>query len=300
MGLLGFSKKDNNGQWKGLDVDICRAVAAAVLGDANKVTYIPLENKNRFTALQNGKIDLLAKNTTLTYRRDTSLKLNFVGVNYYDGQGFLINKKFGITSAKELNGVYICVKKDSSSIASLFEYFELNGMSYNPIEFNTSENVLKGLENGKCDVITSDVSQLYSLKNQMKNSNNYEVLPDIITKEPLGPVVRNNDDKWYKIVKWTLNVLIAAEEFNINSKNIEKLSKEIDMSPKISRLIGTSGDLGSILNLDTKWAYNIIKQVGNYDEIFQRNIGSKSKLKIKRGLNNLWTNGGLMYSPPFK
>ncbi len=279
---------------------MCRAVAAAVLGDASKVTYVPLSTEDKFSALENGKVDLLARNTTFTYTRDTSLNLNFVGINYYDGQGFLIDKKFGIKSTKELNGVYVCLKKGTSTISSLFEYFELNGMGYSPVKFKTSQNVIKGFEAGKCDVISSDISQLYSIKSQMKNPNNYEVLPEVITKEPLGPIVRNDDNKWSKIVKWTLNALITAEEFGVNSKNVEEISKYLGTSQKISRFIGTRGDLGSTLDLDSKWVYNIIKQVGNYDEIFKRNIGSNSQLKIERGLNNLWTNGGLMYSPPFR
>jgi general L-amino acid transport system substrate-binding protein len=298
-GLAGFAEVGADKKWKGLDVDMCRAVAAAVLGDASKVTYVPLTAKERFTALQSGEIDLLARNTTWTNSRDTSLGLNFAGVNYYDGQGFLVSKKLGVKSAKQLNGASVCITAGTTTELNLTEYFNANGMKYNPITYDTADQVLKAFESGRCDLITSDASQLYSLRTKMKNPNDYKVLPQIISKEPLGPVVRQGDDEWFNVVRWTLNALITAEELGINSNNVDQMAKSAK-NPEVSRLLGTSGTIGANLKLDPKWAYNIIKQVGNYKQSFDRNVGKKSPLKIKRGINRLWSDNGILYSPPFR
>jgi len=298
-GLPGFAEVGADKKWKGLDVDMCKAVAAAVLGDASKVKLVPLTAKERFTALQSGEIDLLARNTTWTATRDTSLGLNFAGVNYYDGQGFLVSKKLGVNSAKQLDGATVCITAGTTTELNLTEYFNANGMKYSPITYDTADQVAKGFEAGRCDLITSDASQLYALRTKMANPNEYKVLPEIISKEPLGPVVRQGDDEWFNIVRWSLFAMKTAEELNVNQSNVDKMAKSAK-NPEISRLLGSAGKIGANLHLDPKWAYNIIKQVGNYGESFERNVGSKSPLKIKRGLNALWTQGGLQYSPPFR
>jgi general L-amino acid transport system substrate-binding protein len=298
-GLAGFAEVGADKKWKGLDVDMCRAVAAAVFGDASKVTYVPLTTKERFTALQSGEIELLARNTTWTNTRDTSLGLNFTGVNYYDGQGFLVSKKLGVNSAKELDGATVCITAGTTTELNLSEYFGANDMKYSPITYDTADQVLNGFKTGRCDLITSDQSQLYSLRTKLDNPGNYKVLPEIISKEPLGPVVRQGDDVWFNIVKWSLNALITAEEFGVTQANADSLAKNTKQ-PEVSRLLGTSGKLGENLHLDAKWSYNIIKQVGNYSESFERNVGMNSPLKIVRGVNALWSKGGILYSPPFR
>ncbi len=299
-GLPGFSEVGSDKKWKGIDVDVCRAVAAAVLGDAEKVKYVPLTAKERFTALQSGEIDVLSRNTTWTATRDASLGANFAGVTYYDGQGFLINKDLGINTAKKLDGASVCIQAGTTTELNLADYFNTNGMKYNPITYDTTDQVSKGFESGRCDVITSDASQLYALRTKFKNPDKFKVLPNIISKEPLGPLVRQGDDVWFNIVKWSLNALKAGEEFGITSANVDKMAKE-SKNPEIQRILGVSGKIGEDLKLDKKWAYNILKQVGNYGESFERNVGKKSPLKISRGLNNLWTTkGGLQYAPPFR
>ncbi len=299
-GLPGFSEVGSDKKWKGLDVDVCRTVAAAVLGDASKVKYVPLTAKERFTALSSGEIDMLSRNTTWTQTRDTSLGLNFAGVTYYDGQGFLISKKLGVNTAKKLDGASVCIQAGTTTELNLADYFNANGMKYNPITYDTADQVTKGFKSGRCDLITSDASQLYAMKTKLKNPNDYKVLPQIISKEPLGPLVRQGDDNWLNIVRWSLNVLKASEELGITSANVDKMAKS-SKNPEIGRLLGKTGKLGANLKLDSKWAYNIVKQVGNYGESFERNVGKKSPLKISRGLNNLWTTkGGLQYSPPFR
>ncbi|MEA3353555.1 MAG: amino acid ABC transporter substrate-binding protein [Campylobacterota bacterium] len=299
-GLPGFSEVGADKQWKGLDVDVCRSVAAAVFGDASKVRYVPLTAKERFTALQSGEIDILSRNTTWTNTRDTSLGLNFAGVTYYDGQGFLVSKDLGVRSAKQLDGASVCIQAGTTTELNLADYFNTNGMKYNPITYDTTDQVAKGFEAGRCDLITSDASQLYALRTKMKNPNKYKVLPQIISKEPLGPLVRQGDDEWANIVRWSLNALKSAEEFGITSQNVDKMAKS-SKNPEVKRILGSTGKIGENLKLDAKWAYNIVKQVGNYGESFERNVGMDSPLKIKRGLNNLWTTkGGLQYAPPFR
>ena len=298
-GLAGFSSTDSSGVWKGLDVDVCKAVAAAVLGDASKVKYIPLTAKERFTALQSGEIDILSRNTTWTQTRDTSLGVNFVGINYYDGTGFLVTKDIGVNNAKELDGASVCVQTGTTNELVISEFFNSNGLKYKMIPYETSEQTIKAFEKGRCDVLVSDQSQLYALKIKLKNKNSTKVLTDVVSKEPLGPVVRQGDDKWLNIAKWSLNVLIAAEERGISSSNIDKL-KKTSKNPAVRRILGLEGKLGANLGLSSNWSYNIIKQVGNYGESFERNVGSKSPLKIVRGLNAQWKKGGLLYSPPFR
>lgn len=298
-GLPGFSSADSQGNWSGIDVDVCRAVAAAVLGDASKVKYTPLTAKERFTALQSGEIDILSRNTTWTETRDASLGLNFAGVNFYDGQAFMVHKKLGVKSALELNGAAVCVQSGTTTELNLASYFASHGMKYQSVSYDTTAQVRNGYESGRCDVMTSDSSQLHALQTTLKNPDGSVILPQIISKEPLGPVVRQGDDVWFNIVKWSFNAMVAAEERGITSKNVDEL-KANTKDPAIKRILGTEGNLGENLHLKADWAYNIIKQVGNYGESYYRNVGMGSPLKIKRGLNAQWKEGGLQYSPPFK
>lgn len=297
-GLPGFAEVGEDKEWKGLDVDTCRAVASAVLGDATKVKIVPLTAKERFTALQSGEVDVLSRNTTWTQTRDTSLGLNFAGVNYYDGQGFLVSKDLGVKSATELDGATVCITAGTTTELNLSDYFKTKGMTYSPITFDTADQVTKGFEAGRCDLITSDASQLYALRTKMANPEKYMVLPQIISKEPLGPAVRQGDDVWFNIVRWSINAMLTAEEFGVTSGNVDDMLNS--KNPEIKRLLGIDGKLGENLKLDPKWAYNIVKQVGNYGESFERNVGKGSPLKIDRGVNALWSDGGLQYSPPFR
>ncbi len=298
-GLPGFSNPDEKGNWQGLDVDVCRAVAAAVLGDAGKVKYIPLTAKERFTALQSGEIDVLSRNTTWTQTRDTKLGLNFAGVNYYDGQGFLVSKNLGVNSALELDGAAVCIQSGTTTELNLSDYFRQHKMSYTPVVFDTSDQTVKGFESGRCDVLTSDQSQLYALRIKLADPNSAKVLPEVISKEPLGPVVRQGDDQWFNIVKWSLNAMINAEELGLTSANIDEM-KESSSNPNVKRLIGLEGPKGEGLGLNDDWAYQVVKQVGNYGEAFDRNVGSGSPLNIERGINALWNAGGFMYAPPMR
>lgn len=297
-GLPGFSNPDDKGNWIGLDVDMCRAVAAATLGDATKVKYIPLTAKERFTALQSGEIDILPRNTTWTQTRDTQLGLNFAGVNYYDGQGFMVSKDLGVKSAKELDGAAVCIQAGTTTELNLADYFRLNGMSYSPVVFDTSDQTVKGFESGRCDVLTSDQSQLYALRIKLEKPDAAMVLPEVISKEPLGPVVRQGDDQWFNIVKWTHNAMLNAEELGVTSANAEEMKKSRD--PNVRRLLGLEGPKGNGLGLNDDWAYQVVKQVGNYGESFDRNVGEGSPLKVSRGINALWSNGGLQYAPPMR
>ncbi|AXH13104.1 amino acid ABC transporter substrate-binding protein [Halarcobacter bivalviorum] len=297
-GLAGFAAPDTDGVWKGIDVDFCKAVSAAVLGDASKVKYAHLNAKERFTALQSGEIDVLARNTTWTATRDTSLGLNFIGANYYDGQGFLVSKKLGVKSAKELDGAAFCIQAGTTTELNLTDYFKANKMEYTPVTYDTAAQVIEGFKAGRCDVVTSDASQLYALRTQLKDPSSAFVLPEIISKEPLGPVVRQGDDKWFNIVRWTHIAMLNAEELGVNSQNVDQMLNS--SNPSIQRLLGVSGKIGEQMGLDAKWAYNIIKQVGNYGEVFERNVGKGSPLQIDRGLNKLWKDGGLQYGAPIR
>lgn len=298
-GLPGFAEADSKGTWRGLDVDFCRAVASAVLGDAKKVKYVPLNAKERFTALQSGEIDLLARNTTWTNTRDTTLGLNFAGVNYYDGQGFMVPAALGVKSIKELDGATVCIQSGTTTEMNLADYFRANGMKFKAITFDTNDQVDKAFFAGRCDVLTTDQSGLYATRTKVKDPSKYTILPEIISKEPLGPVVRQGDDKWFNTIKWTLNALITAEEKGITSKNVDDAVKN-STDPETKRLLGTEGTMGANVGLDAGAFARAIKQVGNYSEIFEANVGKNTPLKIKRGLNALWSKGGILYSPPFR
>ncbi len=297
-GLPGFSATDDKGNWKGIDVDACRAVAAAMFGDANKVKYTPLNAKERFTALQSGEIDMLPRNTTWTFTRDTSLGLNFTGVNYYDGQGFMVSKKLGVKSAKELSGAAVCIQAGTTTELNLADYFRANKMEYKAITYDSSDETVKAFEAGRCDMLTSDQSQLYALRIKLTDPNSAMVLPEVISKEPLGPVVRQGDDEWFNLVRWSLFAQINAEEAGVTMKNVDEMLKSAD--PNIRRILGVEGVKGEFLGVDDKWAYNIVKQVGNYGEMFERNVGEGSALKIARGQNALWNKGGIQYAPPIR
>ncbi len=298
-GLPGFSAADEKGQFTGIDVDMCRAVAAAVFGDAGKVKYSPLTAKERFTALQSGEIDMLPRNTTWTFTRDTSLGLNFTGVNYYDGQGFLVTKQLGVKSALELDGASFCIQAGTTTELNLADYFRANKMQYTPITFDTSDQTVKAFEAGRCDALTSDQSQLYALRIKLKDPGSAMVLPEVISKEPLGPVVRQGDDEWFNVVKWMLFALINAEELGVTSANVDDM-KAKSTDPNVRRLLGVEGVKGEWIGLSDDWGYNIIKQVGNYGEVFDRNVGKGSALGISRGLNALWSHGGIQYAPPIR
>lgn len=298
-GLPGFSYADAKGNYLGLDVDVCRAVAAAVFGDASKVRYSPLTAKERFTALQSGEVDILSRNTTWTSSRDAGLGLNFAGVNYYDGQGFLVNKSLGVTSAKELDGATVCIQAGTTTELNLADYFRANGMKYTPITYDTSDESATSLESGRCDVLTSDQSQLYAQRIKLGAPQDYVVLPEVISKEPLGPVVRQGDDEWFNIVRWSHFAMLGAEELGVTSANVEELAKTTK-NPDIARMLGAEGEFGKDLKVPNDWVVKIVKQVGNYGESFDRNVGAGSDLKIERGLNAQWNKGGLQYSPPIR
>ncbi|MBQ0744377.1 MAG: amino acid ABC transporter substrate-binding protein [Pseudomonas sp.] len=298
-GLPGFSYADEKGNYLGLDVDVCRAVAAALFGDATKVRYSPLTAKERFTALQSGEVDVLSRNTTWTSSRDAGLGLHFTGVNYYDGQGFLVNKKLGVKSAKELDGATVCIQAGTTTELNAADYFRSNGMSFTPITYDTSDESAKSLESGRCDVLTSDQSQLYAQRIKLGSPDDYVVLPEVISKEPLGPVVRQGDDEWFNIVRWSLFAMLNAEELGVTSENVDEMAKS-KTNPDIARLLGGEGEYGKELKLPKDWAHQIIKQVGNYGESFERNVGAGSELKIERGLNALWNQGGVQYAPPVR
>ncbi len=298
-GLPGFSHADKKGDWSGLDVDVCRAVAAAVLGDAEKVRFTPLTAKERFTALQSGEIDILSRNTTWTLTRDSSLGIHFAGVSYYDGQGFMVTKGLGVKSARELDGAAVCILSGTTTELNLADYFRTHKMQYQPVVFDTGDQTVKGFEAGRCDVLTSDQSQLYGLRIKLAKPESAIVLPEVISKEPLGPVVRQGDDQWFNIVKWSLYAMLNAEELGVSSADVEALKKSSG-NPAVRRLLGLEGIKGKGLNLGDDWAYNIVKQVGNYAEVFERNVGQGSSLKIQRGLNALWKDGGIHYAPPIR
>jgi general L-amino acid transport system substrate-binding protein len=295
-GIAGFSAPDSKGVWHGIDIDMCRAVAAAVFGDANKVRYTALTTQQRFTALQSGEVDLLARNSTWTISRDTSLGINFVGVNYYDGQGFMVPKKLNVKSAKQLNGATICVQPGTTTELNLADYFRANKMTFKPVVIEKLEEVLNAYFNGRCDAFTTDQSGLVALRaSRAPKPDDHLILPELISKEPLGPAVRHGDDRWFDIVKWSLFAMVEAEELGLTSKNIDEQAKSAN--PTIQRFVGTSGDIGKMMSLDNRWAYQIVKQVGNYGESFDANL---KPLGFERGLNRLWNQGGLLYVPPIR
>jgi general L-amino acid transport system substrate-binding protein len=298
QGLPGFSNPDADGKWSGLDVDLCRAVAAAVFGDGEAVKFTPLSAKERFTALQSGEVDLLSRNTTWTMSRDTQLGLNFAGVNYYDGQGFMIRTSMNINSALELSGASVCTNTGTTTELNVADYFRANNMEYELVAFEKADEVVAAYDAGRCDVYTTDQSGLYAQRLKLTNPGEHKVLPEIISKEPLGPVVRQGDDQWFNIVKWVHVATINAEELGVTQANIDEM--KAGENPEIKRLLGSEGEFGTALGLPNDWAYNAVKAVGNYGEIFDRNVGPDTPLGIARGVNALWSKGGLMYGPPVR
>ena len=296
QGLPGFSNPDDKGAWTGLDVDFCRAIAAAVFNDPSKVKFTPLSSRERFEPLKNGEVDLLSRNTTWTMSRDATF--NFAAVNYYDGQGFMVRKALKVNSALELNGASVCSQTGTTTELNLGDYFRSNNMRYEVIAFGTADETVRAYEAGRCDAFTTDVSQLYSERLKLSNQNDHVILPEIISKEPLGPLVRHGDDQWFDIVKWVHYAMLNAEELGITQANVDDQKKSDN--PDVKRLLGTEGKYGEALGLSDDWAYRIVKQVGNYGEVFERNVGQGSPLKIARGINALWTKGGLQYAPPIR
>jgi general L-amino acid transport system substrate-binding protein len=297
-GIAGFAFPDANGVWKGFDIDFCRATAAAVLGDASKIKAVTSTGKTRFTLLNSGEGDVLWRNTTITFSRDVGVKLRFHGVNYYDGQGFMVNKALGVKSALELDGASVCIQTGTTTELNLADYFHANGMKYEAVTIETNDEGRQNYTAGRCDVYTTDASGLASTRSTFTDPENHVILPEIISKEPLGPATRHGDDQWSDIVTWVLNALVTAEEKGVNSANIDSMKSSKD--PEVLRLLGVEGSQGEELGLSRDWAYNMIKSVGNYGEIFERNIGVNTPIGLERGLNALWTNGGLQYSPPFR
>jgi general L-amino acid transport system substrate-binding protein len=298
QGLPGFSSPDDKGNWTGIDVDICRAIATAIFNDPTKIKFVPLSAKDRFTALQSGEVDLLSRNTTWTLSRDTTLGANFTGVTYYDGQGFLVKKSLKVNSALELNSASVCVQTGTTTEQNLADYFKSNNMKYEVIAFGTADETVKAYESGRCDVFTDDTSGLYAERLKLANPADHVVLPEVISKEPLGPMVRHGDDQWFDLVKWTLFAMVDAEELGINSKNVDEMAKSD--KPELKRILGTDGNFGESLGVTNDWVVRIVKSVGNYGESFDRNVGAGSKLQIARGLNQLWNKGGIQYAPPIR
>ena len=298
-GLVGFAAPDANGEWKGFDVAVCRAVAAAVLGDNMAVEFVPTTGKTRFTALASGEIDMLARNTTWTLSRDVDLKFTFVGVNYYDGQGFMAPKELGVSSAKDLDGATVCIQTGTTTELNLADFFRANNISYEPVPIETNAEAQQQYLAGACDVFTTDASGLAATRATFENPQDHVLLPEIVSKEPLGPLVRHGDNEWGDIVRWTLNALITAEELGITSANLAEMSAGTN-NPEINRLLGTEGTLGAMLGLSATWANDAIAVSGNYGEVFEANIGESTPIGLARGLNAQWTDGGLIYSPPFR
>lgn len=297
-GLPGMSFSNSKNEWQGLDVDICKAMAAAIFNDVSKVKYTALSAQQRFTALQSGEVDVLSRNTTLTLSRDTSLGLNFGPVVFYDGQGFLVRKKDGVKSPKDLDGASICTQQGTTTELNLADYFNTNGLKLKPVVFESNEEVVQAFIKGRCDAYTTDTTGLFAEFSRLKDPENYLILPQVISKEPLAPAVRHGDDQWFDILNWSVYALIEAEELGISSANVDKMLKS--ENPNIRRFLGVAVGNGKALGLDEKWAYNIIKSVGNYGELFNRHLGKDSSLKMERGLNQLWKNGGIMYAPPVR
>ena len=298
-GVAGFSFTDDQGNWQGFDPAVCQAVAAAIFGDASKVKYTPTTGKTRFEALKSGEIDMLARNTTWTFSRDADLKLTFTGVNYYDGQGFMVPKALGVASAKELDGASVCIQTGTTTELNLADFFRTNNMSYEPVPIETNAEARQNYQAGRCDVYTTDASGLAATRATFENPADHVLLPEIISKEPLGPLVRHGDDEWGDVVRWTLNVLIIAEELGVTQANVEEMAGGGD-NPEINRMLGSEGNYGEMIGLSNDWAVNVLKAGGNYGEIFDRFIGPETDIGLERGLNALWTKGGILYAPPFR
>ena len=299
-GLVGFAAPDANGEWQGFDVGVCRAVAAAVLGDPKAVEFVPTTGKTRFTALASGEIDMLARNTTWTFSRDVDLKFEFTGINYYDGQGFMVPKDLGVGSAKDLDGATVCIQTGTTTELNLADFFRSNNISYEPVPIETNGEAQQQYLAGACDVYTTDASGLAATRATFEDPSAHTVLPEIVSKEPLGPLVRHGDNDWGDVVRWSLNALIAAEELGVTSANIAELSSAPTNNPEVNRLLGTEGNLGEMLGLDAEWAKRAIMAGGNYGELFEKNIGENTPIGLARGLNAQWKNGGLIYTPPFR
>jgi general L-amino acid transport system substrate-binding protein len=297
-GLPGFAMPDDAGNWSGLDVDYCRAIASAIFGDPKAAKFTPLSAKERFTALQSGEIDVLTRNTTWTMERDTSLGLKFAGINYYDGQGFMVRKSLGLKSAKELQDASVCVQTGTTTELNMADYFRTNHINVNPVVFEQLTETNQAYDSGRCDALTTDASGLYGTRLQLANPDDHMVLPEIISKEPLGPVVRQGDDQWFNVVKWTHFALLNAEELGVTQANVDEMTKSDN--PDVKRLLGVDGKFGEGIGLTNDWVIKIVKGVGNYGEIFERNVGKGSKLQIARGQNALWKDGGLQYAPPIR
>jgi len=297
-GLAGFGIPDAKGEWSGLDVDLCRAISAAIFNDPKKVKFTPLSSKDRFTALQSGEVDLLSRTSTWTMSRDTTLGLTFAGVNYYDGQAFLVQKKLGIDTARKLDGASICLQQGTTTELNVADYFRKNKIKYEPVTFDKGDEAIKAFESGRCDALTDDSSALYALKLKLVNPAEAVVLPELISKEPLGPVVRSSDLQWFNLVKWTHDAMLNAEELGVTKANVDEMLKSDN--PEIRRLLGVEGKFGEGVGLTSDWVYRIVKHVGNYGEAFERSVGQGSELKIARGKNALWTEGGLQYAPPIR
>jgi general L-amino acid transport system substrate-binding protein len=297
-GLAGFAQPDDKGVWNGLDVEFCRGLAAAIFGDPMKVTFKPLSGKERFTALQSGEVDLLARNTTWTMSRDSSLGLTFAGINFYDGQGFMVKKSLGVKSAKELKGASICVQTGTTTELNLADFFRSNKAEYKTVVFEKNDEVVAAYDAGRCDAFTTDASGLFAERLRMKSPDEHIVLPEIISKEPLGPVVRQGDSQWFTVVKWVHYALLNAEELGVTKANVDQMAASAN--PEIKRLLGKEGDFGKGIGLENDWVVKIVKAVGNYGETYEKNVGTGSRLKIDRGLNRLWTQGGLQYAPPIR
>jgi general L-amino acid transport system substrate-binding protein len=298
-GLAGFSYTDQAGKWQGYDVDHCRAVAAAVVGDGNKVKFIPATGKTRFTLLNSKEGDVLYRNTTWTFVRDVDVKLTFVSVNYYDGQGFIIRKSAGIKSAKQLNGATVCIQTGTTTELNLADFFRANKIKYEPVPIETNEEARTAYLAQRCDTYTTDASGLAATRATFDKPADHIILPEIISKEPLGAAVRHGDDQWADVVRWVYYALVAAEEYGVTQANADEMAKS-SVNPEVKRLLGTEGNLGGMVGLDKDWALKAIKAVGNYGEIFERNIGTKTNIGLERGLNAQWFNGGLQYAPPFR
>ena len=298
-GVPGFAFTDDKGDWQGFDPAVCKAVAAALFGDSTKVKYTPTTGKTRFEALKSGEIDMLARNTTWTYSRDVDLKLTFVGINYYDGQGFLAPKELGVASAKELDGASVCIQTGTTTELNLADFFRANNISYEPVPIETNAEGRKNYQAGRCDVYTTDASGLAATRSTFENPNDHVILPEIISKEPLGPLVRHGDDQWADVVRWVLNAMIIADEIGITSSNVADMAKNSKL-PEVKRLLGSEGKYGEMLGLAPDWAVQVISQVGNYGEVYDRFIGPATLIGLERGLNAQWTDGGLLYSPPFR
>ena len=298
QGLPGFSNPDRNGNWRGIDVDFCRAMASAIFSNSQRVKFVPLSSKERFTALQSGEIDVLSRNTTWTMRRDTALGFEFIGINYYDGQGFIVRKNLNVKSALELDGASVCVNAGTTTELNIADFFRANNMKYEIVTFEKTDEVVAAYDNNRCDVYSTDQSSLYANRLKLRDEKEHVILKDVISKEPLGPLVRQSDSRWADIARWSLFAMVNGEYLGLTSKNINR--KRASKNPEIRRFVGTEGKFGKVIGLGDDWAYQIIRQVGNYGESFDRNLGRSSALKIQRGYNRLWTNGGLIYAPPIR